>query len=164
MRLPIDIAVHVSPELSAIIDGLINDPDVEEPVTLGVVRESVAGSLLGGMEEVEQLHSDARHTVLAEIDALIEQCTDQAPAIDFVAAKASEPLSRVIEALMNDPNTRQRPTLAAVREALVHGIAARLVGDGAIEPDEDQALAAEIDALVERFGADALAEHLLRYE
>ncbi|TAK80379.1 MAG: hypothetical protein EPO20_28885 [Betaproteobacteria bacterium] len=164
MRLPIDIAAHVSSELSAIIDGLINDPDVEEPVTLGVVRQSVAGGLLGGMEEVEQLHSDARHTVLAEIDALIEQCTDQAPAIDFVAAKASEPLSRVIEATMNDPNTRQRPTLGAVRDALAHGAAARLVGEGAIDPDEDQTLLAEIDGLIERFGADALAEHLLRYE
>jgi hypothetical protein len=73
MRFPVDVAAHVSAELSAIIDGLINDPDVEEPVTLGVVRRSVAGSLLGGMEEVEQLHSDARQTLLAEIDDLIER-------------------------------------------------------------------------------------------
>lgn len=79
MRLPIDIAAHVSAELSAIIDGLINDPDIEELVTLGVVRESVAGGPLGD--------------VLAEIDALIERCTDKAPAIDFAAAKASEQLS-----------------------------------------------------------------------
>jgi hypothetical protein len=164
MRLSIDIAARVSPELAAIIDGLISDPDTEEPVTLGVVRASVAGSLLGGVEEAGPRRSDARETVLAEIDALIAQCTDQAPAADFVAAKASEPLSRVIEALMNDPNTRQRPTLGAVREALAHGIAARLVGDGAIDPDEDQMLPAEIDALIGRFGADALAEHLMRYE
>jgi hypothetical protein len=29
MRLPIDIAAHVSPELSALIDRLIDDPDVD---------------------------------------------------------------------------------------------------------------------------------------
>jgi len=135
MRLSIDIAAHVSPELSAIIDGLINDPDIEEPVTLGVVRESVAGGPLGD--------------VLVEIDTLIEQCTDRAPAIDFAAANASEQLARMIEAILNDPSTRQRLTLGAVREALV---------------GEDETLLAEIDDLIERFGADAVAEHLMRYE
>lgn len=163
MRLPIDIAARVSPELSKIIDNLINDPDIEPPVTLGIVRESIA-RLLRATQQAEQLHSEARHTVLAEIDALIEQCTDKAPAIDFVAAKASEQMSRVIEAVLNNPNTQQRPTLGAVREALVSGIAARLVGEGAIEPDEDVTLLAEIDNFVERFGTDALAEHLIRYE
>ncbi|OGA60871.1 MAG: hypothetical protein A3G81_24165 [Betaproteobacteria bacterium RIFCSPLOWO2_12_FULL_65_14] len=55
MRLPIDIAAHVSPALSAIIDGVINDPDIDAPVTLGVVRKNAAGELL------------------SEIDALIER-------------------------------------------------------------------------------------------
>ena len=59
MRLPIDIAAHVSPALPAIIDGLINDSDIDEPVTRGVVRESVAGGPLGD--------------VLVEIDDLIER-------------------------------------------------------------------------------------------
>ncbi len=131
MRLPIDIAAHVSPELSALIDRLIDDPDVDEPVTLGVVRQSVAGD------------------ALAEVDRLIQQCTDGAAAIDFAAAQASAQLSFAIEAMLNDPGTRQRLTLWDVREALVC---------------EDETLLAELDDLIERFGADALAEHLLRYE
>ena len=49
MRLPIDIATRVSPELSGIIEGLVNDPDVEEPVTLGFVRKWIASGLLGEM-------------------------------------------------------------------------------------------------------------------
>lgn len=164
MRLPIDIAAQVSRELSAVIDDLVNDPDVEEPITLGFVRRRVASRVLGEMEQVEQLHSGAGQTVLAELDSLIERYTDKAPAIDFVTAKASEPLSRVIEAVMNDPNTPQRPTLGAVREALTRGIVARLVGDGAIDPDEDETLLPELDNLIKRFGPAALAEQFMRYE
>jgi len=164
MRFPIDIAARVSPELSAIIDDLVNDPDVEEPITLGFVRKRVSSRVLGEREHVEQLHSEARQTVLAEIDSLIEQYTDKAPAIDFVTAKASEQLSRVIEVVMNDPNTPQRPTLGAVREALARGIAARLLGEGAIDPDEDEPLLPELDNLIKRFGPAALAEHFMRYE
>lgn len=40
----------------------------------------------------------------------------------------------------------------------------RLVGEGVLEEDEDDTLLAEIDALIEQFGADALAEDLIRYE
>jgi len=58
MRLPIDIAAHVSPELSAIIDELINAPDIDAPVTLGVVREALACG---------------DETLLAEMDDLIER-------------------------------------------------------------------------------------------
>jgi hypothetical protein len=164
MSIPIDVAVRVSPELSAIIDELVNDPDIEEPVTLGLVRRRVASGVLGEKEQAEQLHSAGRQTVLAEIDALVEQWTDKASAIDFVTAKASEQLSRVIEAMMNNPNTPQRPTLGAVREALARGIAARLVGEGAIDPDEDDTLLAELDNLIVRFGPSALAEEFMRYE
>ena len=164
MSLPIDVAARVSSELSVIIDELVNDSDVQEPITLGFVRRRIAAGVLGRREQVEQLHSAGRQTVLAEIDALIEQWTDKASASDFVTAKASEQLSRVIEAMMNNPNTPQRPTLGAVREALTRGIAARLVGEGAIDPDEDETLLAELDDMIVRFGPAALAEEFMRYE
>jgi len=164
MRLPIDVAARVSPELSAIIDQLLNEPDIEEPVTLGVVRRRVAAGPPGEAGEPELVHSDRDQTLLGEIDALIGQYTDDAPALDFAPAKASEPLSRVIEALMSDANTPQRPTLGAVREALMQGVAARLAGEGAIEAEDEEALPGEVDQLIERFGPGALAEHLIRYE
>jgi hypothetical protein len=66
--------------------------------------------------------------------------------------------------MMNDPNTPQRPTLGAVRDAMLHGLVARLVGEGAIDPDEDETLLGEIEDLIGHHGQDALAEDLLRYE
>jgi hypothetical protein len=85
-------------------------------------------------------------------------------AVDFVQANASEQLSRVIEALVNDENRENPPTLGAVRDAIVAGLGTRLVGEGVLEDDEDDTLLSEIDALIEQFGADSLAEELLRYE
>ena len=36
--------------------------------------------------------------------------------------------------------------------------------DGTIEPDEEQSLLAEIDALIDHYGADAVAEEFVRFE
>jgi hypothetical protein len=44
------------------------------------------------------------------------------------------------------------------------GLTARLVGDGVFDEDEDDALLAEIESLIKRHGADALAEEFMRYE
>jgi hypothetical protein len=57
-----------------------------------------------------------------------------------------------------------RPTLAGVREAMRAGLVAQLVGDGIIDADDEQALQAEIDVLIERDGEDALAEELVRFD
>jgi hypothetical protein len=164
MSLSRDPASRVSAELSAIIETLVNAPDAEESITLGDVKRTVAAGLLGEVNEAERLHFESRDTVLAEIGALIEQYGEEAPALDFLTVKASEQLSRVIEAMMSDPNTPQRPTLGAVREAMLHGLVARLVGEGAIDPDEDETLLGEVANLIEHHGQDALAEELLRYE
>jgi hypothetical protein len=48
---------------------------------------------------------------------------------------------------------------------MLGGLTARLIGDGAIEADEDDGvLLAEIDGLIQRFGKDALAETFVRFE
>ncbi|HEX8011081.1 MAG TPA: hypothetical protein VF814_09120 [Casimicrobiaceae bacterium] len=156
--------MQVSPALSAIFEALVNDPAVEESITLGYARRRVAGGLLGKLQKTERPHFGSEQTMLAEIDTLIDRYGEEAPAVDFVTAKASEQLSRVIEAMMSDANTPQRPTLGAVREAMTRGLVARLVGEGAIDPDEDDTLLGEIDDLIERFGESALAEPLMRYE
>jgi hypothetical protein len=164
MSFPIDVSTRVSSELSAVIEPLVNDPDIEEAITLGFVRQRVAGELVGKVDDPEQLHFDSSQTLLGEIDTLIEQYGEDAPAIDFVIAKASEPLSRVIEALMNDANSPQRPTLAAVQAAITRGVIARLVGEGAIDPDDEPGLLDEIQYMIQHFGPASLAEHFIRYE
>ncbi|KIO48618.1 hypothetical protein [Nitrosospira sp. NpAV] len=165
IRNPVDIANRVSPNLSALIESRVNDPDAEQPITLAAVRTFIAGLLPAEFNEVERLHHfDIDASLLDELDSLIEEFGETALAIDFAQNTASEPLSRVIEAVLDDENREDPPTLEAVREAIVSGLPARLVGEGVLEEDEDDALLAEIEALIRRHGADELAEDFLRYE
>lgn len=161
----IDIATQVSPRLSALLRGRVNDPDADQPITLVAARHFLASLLPADFKETERLHHfDIDISLLDEIDTLIEDFGEDALAVDFVQASASEELSCVIEFMVNDENRENPPTLQAVRDALVDGLGARLVGDGVLEEDEDDTLVAEIDALIEHFGSDALAEDFLRYE
>lgn len=165
IRNPIDVASRVSQKLSSLIESRTRDPDAEQPVTLASVRAFIAALLPADFKEAERRHHfDISESILDELDALIEEFGGDALAIDFAQNVASEALSRVIEAVVNDENREFQATLATVREAIVSGLPARLIGEGVLEDDEDQGLLAEIDALIERFGADSPAEDYLRYE
>lgn len=165
IRNSIDVANRVSPNLSALIESQVNDPDAEQPVTLATVRTFISGLLPPSLSETERLHHvDIDASLFDELDALIEEFGETALAIDFAQNIASEPLSRVIEDVMNDENRENPPTLETVKEAIASGLSARLVGDGVLEEDEDDTLLAEIEALIRRYGADSLAEDFLRYE
>ncbi|MGA8055486.1 MAG: hypothetical protein WCA12_16785 [Burkholderiales bacterium] len=162
IRNPIDIASRVSPMLSALIESRVNDPEAAEPATLASVRIFVASLLSPGVKESERLHRfDINESVLDELDSLIEEFGGGALAIDFAQHAASEALSRVIEAVMNDDSRDNAPTLETVRDAIVMGLPSSLVGEGALEDDESGTLLAEVDGLIMRFGADALAERFL---
>lgn len=164
-RNPIDVASRVSPRLSALLRGRVDNPECAQPVTLMAVRRFLADLLPADFNEAERLHHfDVDASLLDELDALVEEFGATALAVDFVQSSASEPLSRAIEWVVNDENRENPPTLATVRDALLAGLGARLVGDGVIEEDEDDTLQSEIEALIEHFGADTLAETLLRYE
>jgi hypothetical protein len=162
---PIDIASRVSPRLSALLSSRANNPECEQPVTLMAVRRFLADLLPDDFKEAERLHHfDVDISILDELDALIEEFGGSALAIDFVQVNASEQLSLAIESVVNDENRENPPTLETVRDALLAGLGARLVGDGVLEDDEDDTLLAEIEALIEHFGADTLAEELLSSE
>lgn len=162
---PIDVASRVSPRLSELLRSRVENPDCEQPVTLMAVRRFLAGLLPADFKEAERMHHfDVSESPLDELDALIEEFGATALAVDFVQASASEQLSRVIETMVDDENRENPPTLSAVRDALMTGLGARLVGDGVLEDDEDDTLMSEIEALIEHFGADTPAEELLRYE
>jgi len=102
--------------------------------------------------------------MIDELDELIDEFGESAAAVDFVYAFASEQLSRVIEEVVSDESRDNPPTLATIKEAIENGQASRMVGEGALEEDEADVLMPEIDNLIDRFGADALAEDFLRYE
>ncbi len=165
IRNSIDVASRVSPQLSALLSSRVNNPECEQPVTLMAVRRFLADLLPADFNEAERLHHfDVSESLLDELDALIEEYGATALAVDFVQVYASEPLSRAIESVINDENRENPPTLAVVREALLAGLGARLVGDGVMDEDEDDTLLSEIEALIDRYGTDTLAEDFLRYE
>jgi hypothetical protein len=165
IRNPIDIASRVSPELSSLIETLIDQLETGEPVTLGSVRSFIKDEMPDEIEEDEQLHHfDVTESLIDELDELIEQFGESAAAMDFIYTLASEPLSRVIEEVMNDENREVPATLNDVQEAVLDGLSGRLVGEGILEEDEDDVLLPEIESLIDRYGSDALAENFLRYE
>lgn len=162
---PVDVSSRVSPNLSALLSSRVNNPESDQPVSLRTVRRFLADLLPAAFNEAESLHHfEISESLLDELDALIEEFGATTLAVDFVEVNASEALSRAIESVVNDDNRENPPTLAVIRDALLAGLGARLVGDGVLEDDEDDTLLSEIDALIDHFGADTLAEELLRYE
>src|SRR5512145_2020440 len=165
IRNPIDIASHVSPELSGLIQSVIDQLDTDEPITLSAIRSFIVNDLPAEIDETEEMHHfDTDESLIDELDVLIDQFGESAAAIDFVHVFASEPLSRAIETLMDEENRENPLTLSQVMDALGNGLASRLVGDGVLEDDEADMLMAELGSLLEHYGADATAETFLRYE
>jgi hypothetical protein len=165
IRNPIDIASRVSPELTNFIETIIERLETDEPVTLGAVRAFISNDMPAEISEVEEMHHfDTDESIVDELDELIEGFGESAAAVDFTYSSASESLSRVIEAVMNDENRENPATLAVVQQAILNGLPSRLIGDGVLDEQEVDHLLPEIDNLIARYGTDAPAEEYLRYE
>lgn len=158
----IDVASRVSSPLSVILEAHVNDPNAIQEATLGSVRAYLTASDLEERYEADLLHPETANSLLVELDDLIDEFGVEAPAEDFVTVQASEALSRVIQEVMD--NADLPPTLEAVHVAMERGLVAHLVGEGAIEDDEDDTLQAELEELMDRYGPDTPAEQFLRYE
>jgi hypothetical protein len=163
IRPSIDVAGRVSARLARLIETLIQRGE-DPPQTLGEVRAALLAHRPSSAREAEFLHPQDQASRLVELDALIEEFGPEARAADFVPQRASEGLSRVIEAAMSDPALPDYPSLAEVRDAMSAGLAARLVGQGALDEDEEVGLLAEIDELIRQYGAGTAAEPLVRLE
>ena len=165
IRNPIDVAARVSPELSELIESIIDRLESDEPVTLAMVRAFIAHDLPAEIDETEEMHHfDVEESLVDELDELIEQFGESATAEDFISVFASEALSRAIEEVINDENRENPATLEAVKEALDGGLTSRLIGDGVLEEDEADMLMPELEDLIDLYGEDATAEDFLRYE
>ena len=81
-----------------------------------------------------------------------------------MSASASDALSEFIEAVLERAEDDVEVVLSDVRDAVDQGLLAELEGEGLIESDDAQALVAELDALIERYGEDLPAEELLRMD
>ena len=162
MPLPLDADSRVSEELSSFITSVVEDRDIEVVPTLGFIRERLLEAAMA--EGAEPRRFGSEESLIAEIEALIEEFGEEAPAVDFVVVKASDELSQVIEALLDLSDADIVPSLGGIRAAIADGWVARLAGDGIIDSDEDQTLLAEIDTLIDRYGEDTPAESVLRFQ
>lgn len=165
IRNPIDISTRVSPELSNLIESIVDHLDTDEPITLEMVRSFIVNDLPAEFSEAEEMHHfDINESLVDELDMLIDGFGESAAAVDFIHAFASESMSRVIETVANEESRENPATLGDVRRALAAGLAGRLVGDGVLDDDEGDELFLELENLIQRFGDDATAEDFLRYE
>jgi len=162
MRIASEPETEVSEELSEVLGAILESAE-EEEVTLGLARELLAQDLAGGGRKPDG-GAGMEETVYTELERLIEQFGEDAPAAAFTIAKASEGLSDLIEALLDEAEEGVGVTLGDVRQAIEQGEIARLEGAGVLDADDEQALLAELDQLIERHGADAFAEDLLRFD
>lgn len=158
----IDVASRVSPELAQILEAHASNPDALEPATLGSVRAALATGEAAEHYDADRLHPETSETLLSELDRLIDEFGVEAPASDFIRPTASEALSRVIEAVMEQ--SPHPPTLGDVIEAMDDGLVAHLVGEGVLDEDEDETLYAELEGLIDRYGEDTPAEEFIHYE
>ena len=73
IRPSFDVATRVSRGLSDVIETLVNDPDREEPPTLGAVRAALRAYGAAGAQTGESLHPQDDTSLLVELDRLIEE-------------------------------------------------------------------------------------------
>lgn len=152
---------RASDALAAWIDSQLGDPELEAPLTLGQVRRR----LLRALDARGSLHdgalSDPDASWYGELDALIAAYGESASAADFARPATGVSLSDLIEAMLERDGTDASTTLGEIRTALVEGGLARLVDDGVLESADCDGVLSEIDALVDRFGAEIPAAELL---
>nr|SPS05072.1 conserved protein of unknown function [Candidatus Nitrotoga fabula] len=164
MTFPIEPESRVSEALAEAMEEIINDPDLEGPVTLALVRDKLQEQLAMEGIEAERHEFGNEESLYAEIEALIDEFGEDAFAMDFTTVKASQELSSVIESILDDSEADIAPTLEAIREAMANGYLAQLVGSGVIETEDEESLMGELDSLIERYGPETLAEDVLGYE
>ncbi|NIP73368.1 MAG: hypothetical protein GWO16_10225 [Gammaproteobacteria bacterium] len=80
-----------------------------------------------------------------------------------VPGAVSDDLHTVIAFELNNPDARRPPTLGSVRQAMDEGVVGRLIQRGDIGADQERGLFDEIEALIEQYGPDVLAQDFMRY-
>lgn len=158
MSIPEDVSYNTSDALSAVIASVLDDEDIEQPATLRNVQDAILAEVKTVTIPLNRFSSEQWQELRDEIEGLIEEFGDDTPAVEFLKPWASEPLQRLIEAGLDEFG---EPTLGVLFEAAEQGLLARLIGHGEIDDDEAQTIIAELQNLIDRHGADALAEEFL---
>jgi len=161
MEWPTDLADRVSPALARVVRHVLDDPDRSTEATLGVTRAALSRGLVRRMIEAKELDEHDRRAVVQELDALIAELGEDIPLVHLLRYRAPGPLSTVIEEVLARQGDQETPvTLAHVREAIAGDLIPGLVGQGLIDPEEDDAIGEQLEDLIRVHGERALAEEL----
>lgn len=165
MHVATDLAERVSPALARIARRVLEDPGRDADATLGMAQQAVSRGLLERMVRAGDLDAHESDAVAAELDDLAATFGSDIPLVHLQRGRAPETLSTVIQAVLARDDDPETPvTLRDVREAIDRGLLPELVGDGAIDPDDEDSVPDQLEDLVRAHGDLALAEELLGAE
>ncbi len=160
MTLATDVYENTSEALSAVIEKVLDDEEVAQPATLAMVREEVLKSVDTVSLPLNRYSDDSTQELRDEIEYLIEEYGQDALALRFLKPRASQALTQLIEAGMDK---RGEITLGQLFDELESGLLANLIAKGELDDDEAQTVTAELQAMIDKHGADAVAEEYVRY-
>lgn len=160
MNLPTDVYEITSESLSNVILRVLNDEEIAQPADLASVREAVLQDVKTVTVPLNRFSDDQLQELRNEVEALIDTYGDDALAVRFLKPRASQSLTLLIDAGIDELD---QPTLSQLFDALENGLLAKLIAEGELEDDEAQTVTAELQALIDRHGADALSEDFVGY-
>lgn len=160
MTLATDVYENTSVALSAVIEKVLNDEEIAQPASLASVREEVLKGVKTVTIPLNRFSDDQMQELRDEIDYLIEEYGKDAAAVRFLKPRASQALTQLIDAGIDKLG---EPSLAQLFDELENGLLANLIGKGELDDDEAQTVTAELQALIDKYGPEAIAEEFVRY-
>jgi hypothetical protein len=160
MTFATDVYENTSEALSAVIEKVLDDDEIAQPATLISVREEILKGVKTTTIPLNRFSDDQLQELRDEIDYLIDEYGEDALAVRFLKPLASQALTQLIEAGIDKLG---EPTLAQLFNELESGLLANLIAKGEVDDDEAQTVIAELQALIDKHGDDAIAEEFMRY-
>ena len=158
MNFATDVYENTSDALSGVIQKVLDDDEIAQPATLESVREEILSAVHTPTIPLNRFSDDQIQELRDEIDYLIEEFGNDALAVGFLRPRASQALTVLIEAGIDKLG---EPSLAQLFDELESGLLANLIAKGELEDDETQTVIAELQALIDRHGPEALAEEFI---
>lgn len=159
MTMATDVYENTSESLSAVIEKVLDDEEIAQPAELASLREEILKGIKTVTIPLNRFSDDQLQELRDEIDYLIDEYGKDALAVSFLKPRASQALTELIEAGIDKLG---EPTLAQLFNELESGLLANLIGKGDLDDDEAQTVIAELQALIDKHGPDAIAEEFVQ--
>lgn len=150
-----DVYEETSEALSAIIRKVLDDRRITQPATLAHVRKEILRGVKTETVPLNRFADDILQELHDEIDYLIEQHGEDSLAVHFMKPRASQVLTALIDAGVDKFGDL---SLAQLFDEMQNGLLAELTARGEVDADDEQTVIAELQALINAHGADAIAE------